>query len=60
MKAYVVTKNGVTLNESFTTLKAACKAAGVVYSTARKGRKHFIINDEVISITKTEVIRNKK
>lgn len=62
MKVFIISINLKIHNECFTSLKAACKHAGVSYGSASHGKLIFIsdpIKQDIITITPVEVIRIK-
>ena len=59
MGMFVITVNGVVKKEAFTSLKGACKEAGVDYFVASRGKREFKIGDNAVVIAEVEVVKIK-
>ena len=54
-----VTVDGQPQPNSYTSLKRACGDFNVPYFTASRGKRKFIINDQLIVITLTNLVKIK-
>lgn len=60
MKAYILTIDGNIHHKGFTTLRAACKEAGINYFSASRGKNAFKKGGQIITVNLVEVVRMRK
>ena len=59
MKIYLISINGKTANKAYTSLKGACEFAEIKYYSANRGKRIFVKNEDIITITEAEIIKIK-
>ena len=60
MKAYIATINGNVQPTVYTSLKETCKAIGVSYDSAVRGKKLWDKDGELISLTEVQIKKIKR
>lgn len=60
MKGYIIQIDFKVQPQVYVSLSVLCNDYGVNYSSASKGKRKFIIKNEVIIITECEIIKIKR